>query len=155
MPLNGGDDKFSHVVDSNSITPLLAVKERLEHAIAGYLDGVAALRKRLAAIDTAIDVLRSSDDTLLLEAPRQIRQVIEGKKRIINFDEAAVERAALLLLADGPLGIADLAARLHAAGHTFSEYGLKRILKTSPAIESIGQREKTKYQLSEPARARA
>src|SRR5688572_29193533 len=125
-------------MSGDECTPLLSAKARIDDAIAGYLDKVAALRKRSAAIDSAINILRSGDDELLREAPRAIRT------KVVDFDEAKVEsRVIEYLRSSGPLSLRAISNNLINDGLVFSEYGLRRVIKTSPSIKSVGQRDQT------------
>jgi hypothetical protein len=122
--------------------PLLSAKARIDDAIAGYLDKVAALRKRAAALQTAIDVLRSGDDELLREAPRPIRQ------KVVNFDADKVEGIIIqALTVQRSLSMRSIQVHLQDQGIAFSTAGLRRILKTSPTIKQVGVRDQTRYVL--------
>lgn len=124
------------MIHDDEVRPLLNAKEKIEAAITGYLDKVAALRKRQAALQSAIEVLRSDDDALLNEAPSPVR--------VVNFDQSAVERAVVAMM-DHQMTLREISTKLTKLGLTHSKAGLKRILATSPEVDRSGERDQTRY----------
>lgn len=138
--------------EDRAIEPILAAKRTIEQAIEGHLQKIAALRKRADALQTAIHVLRSSDQELLdlmpslPSPPLRFTHKPQPLDRVIKFDEAAVElELTAYLTATGPHKFQECVDYLRGRGMRFSEYGLRRIIKTGPQFEVNGVRGSTRY----------
>ncbi len=132
--------------ESDGLAPLNQAMRRLEIAIDEHLAKVAALRKRHAAIQAAIDVLRSSDEDLVgVELSKTFHPTT--KRRVVDFDEVVVEAKVLEVLDGGRLKVVDIRKHLENAAISYSLSGLKRILATCPKIIRTGERDQTRYHL--------
>ena len=125
----------------DDISPLLAMRQKLDNQIAAILEKVAGIRKKRDALQMAIDVLRSGDEELAgysSAAPKQVRPTY-------SYNLAEVEAVSISFLSQGPMKFRELLAAVRDRGHNVSVSGLRKILVTSPSITVEGQRDQTRY----------
>lgn len=130
--------------NEDDISPLLAMRQKLDNQIAGILEKVAGIRKKRDVLQNAIEVLRSSDEDLNgypSTAPRQPRS-----NPTYNYNSAEVEAAVLSILdKSGPLKFRELLPLVVERGQNVSKTGLRNVLSTCPHITVVGQRDQTRY----------
>ena len=136
-----------------ALDALLASRKDLDTQLQYFLDQTAILRKKRDAIETAINIVRSTD-TDLLKTIRESQTVLNlpnaevevRPSRVSFFDEAAVEAEIIeFLLRSGEKTRREIHAHLTSFNFRFNEAGLDRILNTSPGIIRLGIRDKTRY----------
>ena len=108
--------------------------------IQGYLDKIAALRKRREVLSGAIELIRAGDDEIM-KLPVMGSSSKAAKPRVVDFDKAAVELNVLELLTSGPMPLCRIRESLDRLSVMYSLTGLKDILNTSPKIKRTGVRE--------------
>jgi hypothetical protein len=129
-------------MEHEAVTPLIAARTRIEESMNELREKLSILNKKREAIQTAIDVLRSSDAELRdLQLPAK-------SGRVVSFDENAVETQILDILKQGPKSRPEISANLDRAGMVYSQAGLRRILLTNPHISKSGERYQTRYSLN-------
>lgn len=134
----------------DGLTPLLAIRAKLDHGIESYKDKIAILNKRRSVIQQAIDVLRSSDteiEALLEESGTIHAKNGQPKNYRARIDEVALECAVLKILAESQRSWAkaEIANRLAGDNVPHTMYILKRVLLTSPKVQKSGERDFTVY----------
>ena len=129
-------------MDHEAVAPLISARTRIEESMNELREKLSILSKKREAIQTAIDVLRSSDAELreMVAAPR--------KQKVYSFDTASVEDHIIKYLGSGPKSKPEIMADLNKEGKIFSISGLTNILLTNPHITKTGERDKTRYQLN-------
>lgn len=128
---------------TDDLSPLLETRNKLDNALQALTDKMAIIRKRRDALQTAIDVMRSSDD----EVEELLRNV---KPRYLPKhvdDDSTVENTILSLLQAGPMDSEAIRESLFRLNVKCTENKVKMLLRTSPSIERIGERNYSRYKV--------
>jgi hypothetical protein len=124
------------------------MRRKLELALEDHNRKGDALRKRLGAINSAIDVMRSSDDELsgILEELPEHKEVKKRKEYTkSNYDKRKIEDAVLDFAKDKQwFSVRDLFFNLASKG-TNSSYGVLHTILDSGAFLKRGVRNTTEY----------
>jgi hypothetical protein len=134
--------------EQDAILPMLQMRRKLELALEDHNRKGDALRKRLGAINSAIDVMRSSDDELsgILEELPEHKEVKKRKEYTkSNYDKRKIEDAVLDFAKDKQwFSVRDLFFSLASKG-TNSSYGVLHTILDSGAFLKRGVRNTTEY----------
>ncbi len=138
---------YSLVMNNQEDTsaPLLAVRQRLDNTLTAYLDKVVALWKRRDAVNAAIEIVRAADDEIMKLPTLAAKN--DHKPRVIRFDAGAVEARVVQVVSSGETSLPQIRTVLEAETIPYTISGLKAILRTSPKIERLGERDQTRYRL--------
>jgi hypothetical protein len=126
-------------------------KDKLEAGIRGHLEKVAALRKRSEAISLAIQALRSSDEELMDGISIKLPSHTQYRRRADFDSDETVEKALIEILsqpmASNGMSFKALLPAMDDKGITVAAAKLRNILKTSPRVVTLGERDQTRYAL--------
>lgn len=127
------------------VDALKKAKAELEEAIQVQLNKVAILRKRHDALTMALEVLRSSDSELMTAMPDLSKVGNHKRPSLSKINEDEIEGAIIRVLPGNKLTKRDLMEVLNGQGMLYSMSALDRVLKTSPHIQRVGERQRTAY----------
>lgn len=129
--------------NETGIEGLLDNKKRLESVIEVYQNKIAVVRKRIEALTTAINVLRSSDEELeAIVAGLPTKSIIARKYPDENLSQRIIEYAV-----DHPnFKTRELKAYFTARGISWTSHAIYKTLNSGKFYKS-GERDLTSYKL--------
>lgn len=124
-----------------AINPFQDAKLQLEAVINIELNKIAILRKRLEALSTAINVLRSSDSELAetLAEIGELKPVNRSKTDKFHWRDKqdAIETVAGILRGFAkPVSLSEIKNALVRLNYPHTEYSLRQLLKQAPFTKS-------------------
>ncbi len=131
-------------MQDNAIQPIMQAKESLQIRLQSVLDQAAGLRKKIEALNLALDVLRSSD-TELADLPPASSQSVNSKR--VYLEDPELVRTAVSECLGGLAGHKaskkQLLRYVISQNIECSEYQLTKVLKQH--FSASGERERTVY----------
>ena len=125
-------------MQEDTLNPIIVAKKSLELQLQNRLDEAAILRKKISALEDALNVLRATDSELRSMPERENRQ------RVLDADPELIQSAISELVSkQGKVRISTIMNYLSTNEILHSEYAVKKVLRQN--FRKIGERDRTYY----------